>query len=389
MRISNEGCRVGYRYFFLFLALALLVASEAAPAYAIEYGGFGGRPAYPRADNSRTESIFVHTLYPGDVQQEGVVLINNSSEPKTLLVQAVDSTPSTDGAFACAQNSDTAVEVGSWIALEQHEVVLQPAENIMVPFTISVPATAGVGEHDGCIVMQEKIASNEQASGATLSFRTGLRVSITVPGDIVRSLRIADFSLTKRDDGIILLQPKVQNNGNVSIDADIKVRTSYPFNLGETEYGGQYPVLRGDTSALHFEMARPFWGGWHKAQLSVSYDPHSEAGVGVFSGKELTVLNSSNLWFFTVPSLPGLIIELTIVALFVTGLVLLMRRRAKAKWMRIAWLPYTVKAGDNLQKIAELHGISWKLLAKANNIKPPYAIRAKQKIKVPPPDNSG
>lgn len=38
--------------------------------YAIEYGGFGGRPAYPRADNDRTESIFIHTLEPGSEKAE-------------------------------------------------------------------------------------------------------------------------------------------------------------------------------------------------------------------------------------------------------------------------------------------------------------------------------
>jgi hypothetical protein len=37
---------------------------------AIEYGGFGGRPAYPREDNARTESIFIHTLEPGITQKE-------------------------------------------------------------------------------------------------------------------------------------------------------------------------------------------------------------------------------------------------------------------------------------------------------------------------------
>lgn len=40
------------------------------PAEAIEYGGFGGRPAYPRTDNARTESVFIHTLEPGAIQKE-------------------------------------------------------------------------------------------------------------------------------------------------------------------------------------------------------------------------------------------------------------------------------------------------------------------------------
>lgn len=42
----------------------LCISSFSLSVEAIEYGGFGGRPAYPRADNPRTESIFIHTLEP-------------------------------------------------------------------------------------------------------------------------------------------------------------------------------------------------------------------------------------------------------------------------------------------------------------------------------------
>ncbi len=48
------------------IAFSLLSTS----LHAIEYGGFGGRPAYPRADNDRTESIFIHTLEPGSEKAE-------------------------------------------------------------------------------------------------------------------------------------------------------------------------------------------------------------------------------------------------------------------------------------------------------------------------------
>jgi len=55
--------RLGY-------TMVLLSTIFITPTHAIEYGGFGGRPAFPRADNARTESIFIHTLEPGAVQKE-------------------------------------------------------------------------------------------------------------------------------------------------------------------------------------------------------------------------------------------------------------------------------------------------------------------------------
>ncbi len=50
--------------------VVFILLSTSFSVSAIEYGGFGGRPAYPREDNARTESIFIHTLEPGITQKE-------------------------------------------------------------------------------------------------------------------------------------------------------------------------------------------------------------------------------------------------------------------------------------------------------------------------------
>ncbi len=174
-----------FRYGTLVLGLALISSS-----FAIEYGGFGGRPAYPRADNPRTESIFIHTLEPGAVQKEGITVINNSSETKTVLVYAADSTPSTGGAFACKQFAEEQTDVGSWVKLTKNEIKLGAGTTQLIPFTITVPENAGVGEHNGCILIQEKKEKKDGQPGVNLSIRTGLRLAITIPGDIERKLEI-------------------------------------------------------------------------------------------------------------------------------------------------------------------------------------------------------
>lgn len=142
------------------LFFALIVS---LPASAIEYGGVGGRPAYPQPGNPRTDSIFIHTLEPGTEQKEGVRIVNNTKEIKTLILYASDSTPSTGGSFACEQFSEPKDDVGAWITLDKKEVTLEPATNVIVPFVISVPENADVGEHNGCILIQEKKIQPDQA----------------------------------------------------------------------------------------------------------------------------------------------------------------------------------------------------------------------------------
>jgi hypothetical protein len=361
----------------------VIVLINISPAFAIEYGGFGGRPAHPVADNPRTESIFVYTLDRGVSKDDGVIVINNTALEKTLLVYATDSTPSTGGAFACKQMSEEKDGVGSWIALAKNEVVLPPSTNEIIPFTLNVPQSAGVGEHNGCILIQEKKEKVEGQSGAILSVRSGLRVAVTIPGDIVRELEFAGFNFTKKD-GIFLMHPLVKNLGNVSIDAKVNVVTRYFFGLKYLTHGGGYPILRGETSDWNFELKKPFWGGLYKTELVIEYDKNSEAGIGVNSGKTTTVLKSPAIWFWSAPTLWALLIEILVLALIVLGIVLAIKKVKSNKWIKNNWVEQKVGENDDVMTLAEKHKIAWKQLVKVNGLKAPYAIKAGQKIKVPP-----
>jgi hypothetical protein len=356
-----------------------------SPVMAIEYGGFWGRPAYPRPDNTRSESIFVHTLEPGTEQTEGVKVINNTAERKTFLVFAADSTPSTDGAFACKQLSEEKAGVWAWIKLKKNEVTLASNANEIVPFVISVPKNAGVGEHNGCILIQEKTVAEPWKVGVSLSVRTGIRVALTIPGEIVRKLEIVDFSLDRTDKGIVL-HPQVKNTGNVSIDTQVDVVTRNIFWFVFMRHGGQYPILRGDTSDWNFELKRPLLWGIYRSQFFVTYDENKEASVGVESGKNVTKLRGSTLWFFAMPSLVWFILDIILICLvgFLIFLVYIAQKRKK--WITDSWVTYTVKGSEDINSLALEHNISWKILARVNKLQPPYVLKKNQKIQVPPRD---
>lgn len=365
---------------FLFLIFGL-------SASAVEYGGIGGRPAYPDPANPRTDSIFVHTVNPGEVIGEGVNVINNTAETKTLLVYAVDSVVSTDGAFACAQAADEKKDVGSWITLEKNEVTLESLTNEVVPFTITVPDSPSVGEHNGCVIVQEKKVVNPdepKQGGIQLSFRTGLRVALLVPGEIERHLEISDFSVSHKEDGRVLLRPAVTNSGNVSIDAQVSVKTSYFFGASLQNFGGQYPILRGETSVWNYDMDRPFWGGWYKASLTVEYDPNAEAGVGTASGKGTEVLHGATVWFFSMPTTAGLAVELLILFVVIVALFFWYIAAKRKRWIKSSWTTYTVIAGDDVKSLADKFNVSWKVFVKANNLHAPYTLTPGQTLKVPP-----
>lgn len=377
----SKKIRIGLPFLFL-----LAFFYTAIQVQAVEYGGIGGRPANPDPSNPRTESIFVHTGTPGQTITDGIRLLNNTPETKTLLVYGVDSIVSSGGAFSCAQNADAHTEVGNWITLDKHEVTLESLTNEVVPFTITFPQNAGVGEHNGCIVIQEKKGNDPKPgqNGILLSFRTGIRVALLVPGDIVRELAPAGFSYIKKDSNFFTFMPKVKNTGNVSIDATVNVKINSIFGPHIADLGGEYPVLRGETSEWNFDLKRPFWGGWYKAKASVTYDANEGASLGVTSGGALTTLDIGTVRFFSMPSTQGLLIEVGILIVILGFLGDLFMKRRRHAWIRKSWIPYIVHPGDDIKSIAEHHAVSWKLVAKVNGLKPPYAIHPGETIKVPP-----
>lgn len=78
------------------------------------------------------------------------------------------------------------------------------------------------------MIQEKKDKPEEGQSGMSLSVRTGIRVAITIPGDLKRELKIAGFTLEKTAT-VFTLHPKVTNTGNVSIDAEANVITRYFF----------------------------------------------------------------------------------------------------------------------------------------------------------------
>lgn len=363
---------------FLFLIL------NSSPISAIEYGGIGLKPLNPDPDNSRTKSIYIFNLDAGEEESDEVLVINNTAEDKTVLLYATDSQKSTDGSFACEQYLDEKDGVGSWIILEIEELEIPAHTSIEVPFDIQIPETASVGEQNGCIMLQEKKIADQDASGVSLSFRTGLRVVVTVPGEQVRKLTLTDFEADQIDRRTISTRTEVRNDGTVSIDSSIHLKTEYFWGIGGNEVINQYPILRNDTAVFNIDLNSPEWGGLIKTSATIEYDNSSEASVGVDSAQPNTYIYSEPEYFLFLPTPQKALIELGILALIFTLILIIWSYFKKKDEVRKVWDTYTVKSGENLEVIAKQRGIGWKKIAKANRIKPPYNIEPGRKIKLPP-----
>lgn len=370
----------------VWVALLLLAVLAVTPIVAQEVGsgGIGGRPAYPREDNPRSKSIFIHTLEPGQSVQDGVTIINNSNNERTVLVYPTDSSVSSGGAFACEQLVDEADEVGSWITLEKDSVTLASAGTETINFTITVPEDVDVGEHNGCIVMQGATDNEQETTqGIGLNFRSAIRVAILVPGEIQKELRIANFTdaITREK---VTLTANVENLGNVSVDADIQATLNTLWDSEVSKTGGVFPVLRNETGEWNFDHEKPFWGGWYKANLTVEYDQNVDNFIGEDVEPDKVMLTTNTLTLFIFPQLIALAIYVVSLALFIWTVWSIIVKLKQRKDIKKNWITYTVKPGVNIKRIAKARNISWKKLARANKIKAPYTLEPGSTIKIPP-----
>lgn len=363
------------------MAGIVLVLSN-SPAYAVEQGGLGGRPAYPKTTNPRSQSIFVHTLKPGAQAKDGVQIINNTAETKRILVYAVDSQMSSGGSFACAQAVDKPISVGQWIALDQKEVTLGPTSKQVVNFTITAPKGVAPGEHDGCIVIQDtKQQSAPDKNGIVLSLRSAIRVAITVPGNIQKGLVFTGLGLEPKSEDKVLLSTGLKNNGNVSLDTELDVRLKYPFGLTAAKAGGNFPVLSSSEGRFNFESNRPFWGGWYRLTATAHYNDDPSMSLG--EGKATSAI-SQGAWMYITPDPLAAAIETIGLVGLVSGTIILIRQKVRWRQAMKRATIHTVRANENLHTIADHYHIPWKRLARINQLKPPYQLKADQTLIVTP-----
>lgn len=368
--------------------IAIILAGVLAPIVsissvsAIASGGIGGRPANPDPENPRTQSIFIMTVDRGAEASDEVLVSNTTDQTQTIEMYAVDGMTTNTGAYTCRQEADARVRVGAWTRLAKNEIVLEAGKSEKVGFQVAVPPSGDVGEQNGCIVFQTPQDTSAQEGNVRIQMRQAIRLVVTVPGELHKKVEIESFNYATSGDRPTYTL-KVKNVGNVSSDIDARVKVTSVFGNEVYQNGGGYPVMPDQSLELSFEDDKaPIMGGWYWMEAAVKYD--KRAGVfGTDSVDNLATLQSEKKLVFIKPTSTGWLIygAILLLALLAVGVGL-----AK-KWQRSQavrrGVRHHVAAGETIQTVADKYGVSWKAVARLNDIKAPYTLRAGQVLKVP------
>jgi len=355
------------RVFTALLIGLLSIAFFMQSALAAEFGGFGALPAQVEGEELR--DWFVYEISEGESIEDVVVIKNNTDAAANFYVYSADSSNSSGGGFAAKQRSEEMSAVGSWINLNLEDesvaqklqddgsFLLSSGDSLEIPFELNVPEGVDVGEHTGGVMIEPANGASEDGSGLQLSLRTGVRVYITVPGVILRDLKISNFAVNNNPELVVYDSfLSVENLGNVStsLDATLFVNNILFPEKSFVVERADYSVLRDVTADISFRFDKPLIGVYNLSAEAV-YEK---------DGDEV-VMKTENQIIYSFASTTVLLIFIGSIILILLIIILATRLVAR----NLFWKKCKLKSTDTANSIARKYGVPAKLITKKNKLK--------------------
>lgn len=196
---------------------------------AADIGGLGIFPAYYDTQNPQSESWFIYNLVSGEEKKDTLLIRNSSNKTLSAKIYSADGTTTADGAFTLEGVHEKKDGLGAWVKLPIETVTVSPGEEKKIDFTIHVPGNASVGDHTGGILLENIDA--QAGKGVNVVTRVGVRIYETVPGLLIRKLKITDFSWKLVNDKVVFYF-SLANEGNTQLTPSGKLNYQNSF------YGG-------------------------------------------------------------------------------------------------------------------------------------------------------
>lgn len=342
-------------------------------------------PANPDKNVRFSDAWFIYKLDLGEKKTDGIRVLNNKKETVVVKLYPVDATTTSDGSFALLPEDAEKKDAGAWIKLAVSEIELAPESEKTVPFEFTVPKNADAGDHMGGIIMQELETTGDVLSGTGVKIvtRVGVRLYETVPGAVEKSFEVTrfDWRLNPTNNPSwwrdfldinknTLFFVGIKNKGNVSLTPKVSLEVKNTFgqvvvNLPDQEIGTVFP--RGETGDSMITWKGMPIIGRYTAKITTRF---AEEGLGE-NVKEIVI------W-----AIPYRMLFLLVILGVLLVLIRLIRKyflEASKEKMPI----YTVQKGDTLSRLAEKAMVPWKYMARVNDLRSPFEIRAGQKLFIP------
>jgi hypothetical protein len=362
-----------------FLAVALSLNTAAAQNFSV------------RTSNPESWQ-FIYDADPGETFEEKIFVKNNGAEKMTLNLYGADGIISQQGSFSAKTPDQVQRNVGKWIQVETASVELEPGEEKEVNVAIAIPKETPGGVYAGAISVSssgDKPGEENGGYGLVTVARVLIPVKISLSGEKIHRLDWQDFSYRFQNDATHQFNVKFKNSGNTSIMLDGQIEVFQKDGNGNlvapaapaegTQENimtvNELNLLPGDELDLPFAWKdRPFMGEF-TAKASITYSE-----IDIITGEKTdTQTLEKTVEFSVFPYKLVKNVAMVLALLVLLAVVKIVYDMLQKKNTQ----PYVVQANETLEIIAGKIGTRWKLIAKINNLKPPYSLKEGQNILVP------
>ncbi len=252
-------------------------------ARALVEGSLGALPSHFDPNNPKTKSWFIYELKPEETKEDSITVVNNTENPIEVKVYAVDATTTSDGGFALLNENQRQTDVGSWVQVSKDIISVKPRDRVEVPFTITIPKYATVGDHGGGIIVQEVKQAAGPSGGMSLNIvsRVGTRIYETVPGDQVIDLKLSNL-IHGLKDGHLTFSFTMENKGNIFLNpkGTLEIKNSQSKSVDRVQLETLGTVIPGKPTTVTIDSkATPPVLGKYTATVTVDYTTSKAASI--------------------------------------------------------------------------------------------------------------
>jgi hypothetical protein len=221
-------------------SVPLAHASAPPDTTAGEAAAFSVQPSGEDGPGGR--DFFVYTFPTGQKFGDRVAISNLSDATATYAVYATDAVNTDDGSFSLLREEEKPTDVGTWVELGATQYTLEPHQQVILPFTLTVPANATPGDHVGAIVAQKLDDPGDTSGGigADVRVRVGARIYVRVDGVTNPSLSVDSFNVTYDTPGLPFTGRTAKvtyvltNTGDIRLSPTADLKLGGLFGLGGT-----------------------------------------------------------------------------------------------------------------------------------------------------------
>jgi hypothetical protein len=264
------------------------------------------------------------TLAPGDKRRDYFAVTNRSQVEATFALTAADGYFNRNGRFTMLNNPSESVAAGTWIEVAD-SVTVAPDETAVVPFTVTVPASAEPGDHAAGIAASVVAlsASADGSAGLKVTSRFGFRVMTRVTGDLAPELELSglkgslDISWNPLRPGRLTAGFDLVNRGNARLVVTGQARSGGQSTDWPASGESQVELLPGETRHIDTTVA----GVWPlvRVKILVSAVPEVIALDGVEATGLAPLEASAAVWVAPWPWLLALLSVALLVGAALTG----------------------------------------------------------------------